>query len=159
MICELICFAISDAIIFCSKSSTKKSGLTGKMKEMHNARSQPQTYSGKVANRSLRDMGAFSWTPLATRTAVGYGDSLYVQDVSSVEMSKRPESAPNTKMRYCFCVKCFLFIWFVDVYIYTLDNIGQYFYSQASFEIQDARYRLGSYLAFLKPTYCSLSLY
>ena len=95
---------------------------------MHNARSQTQAYSGKVANRSLRDMGAFSWTPLATRTAVGYGDNLYVQDVSSAKDSKRPKSAPNAKMRYCLCVKHFLFTCFVDAHMYHYKYRYKYIY-------------------------------
>ena len=61
---------------------------------------RPQNHAGKVANRSLRDTGAYAWTPLATRTAVGYGDNIYVEGMSSMKKPIRPESAPNIRMRY-----------------------------------------------------------
>ncbi len=63
----------------------------GSQPSLYEERSNTHMLTGTVSKKTVKEMGAYAWTPLATRTAVGYGED------PPKSLKKRPISAPVYK--------------------------------------------------------------
>ncbi|XP_065070876.1 doublecortin domain-containing protein 1-like [Rhopilema esculentum] len=83
------------------KKQDDKPRLTSKIKRFnsHSSLSEEMVRSNIHSKQSFKDMGPYAWTPMTTRTAVGFGLDTHGSRTITTLRKTRPESAPGLRIR------------------------------------------------------------